>query len=201
LPKNHYLKRSLRELLRVKLHKIPITEITGIFMSISTNRSFPKVKGSNLNGDSYNLPKDLKGTFNIIIIAFRREQTEILEGWATALDAVVSKDQPVEYYELPVLSASYSPLRWWIDGGMRAGIVDQKSRDRTITLYTNKSKFKNQMGIPDEETVYVFLIDKEGNIFWRTEGNVSQQKISELQKILNETSPSRSSSGSAKNYS
>jgi hypothetical protein len=162
-------------------------------MSSDTKHGFPNVKGSNLNGENYNVPKDLKGRFNVVVIAFRREQTELLEGWAAALDAFVSKNPTVEYYELPVLSMSYSPLRWWIDGGMRAGIVDQKSRDRTITLYTNKSKFKNQMGIPNEETVYIFLIDKEGKIFWRTEGNITQQKNSELQKVLNKTAVSRSS--------
>jgi hypothetical protein len=40
---------------------------------------FPKLKGSNLEGDNYKIPEDLKGNLKILIVAFRREQTELLE--------------------------------------------------------------------------------------------------------------------------
>jgi len=142
---------------------------------------FPSVKGSNLNGESFNLPNDFRGVFNIVVIAFRQNQTGLLEQWATALENFVTKHPMAAYYELPVLSSSYSPFRWWIDGGMRAGIVDEKARRITITIYTNKKKFKSNIGIPNEETVYLLLIDQTGKILWRTEGNFAAEKISHLQ--------------------
>lgn len=142
---------------------------------------FPKVKGSNLNGEAFNLPNDFKGVFNVIVIAFRRDQTGLLEEWAPPLEDFVAKHPKLAYYELPVLSASYSPIRWWIDGGMRAGIVDDKARKITITIYTNKKRFKSQAKIPNEETVYILFIDRKGSIFWRTAGNFDTEKLEQLQ--------------------
>jgi hypothetical protein len=146
---------------------------------------FPDVQGSNLEGTRFNLPHDLKGVLNIVIIAFKREQASLLEKWGAALNDFVERHSGLAFYELPVLSLGYSPLRWWIDGGMKAGILEEESRKRTITIYTNKRHFKLQLGIPNEETVYVFLIDNMGKILWRTEGEFTNEKLEKLQSTAN----------------
>lgn len=133
------------------------------------------------------MPNDLKGAVNIVVIAFRRDQTGLLTEWAPPLEDFVSKHPLVAYYELPVLSASYSPLSWWIDGGIRAGIVDDKARKITITIYTNKKQFKKRAGIPNEETVCILLIDRTGRILWRTDGNFTAEKLAQLQSAYEET--------------
>jgi hypothetical protein len=145
---------------------------------------FPQTKGVNLEGDEFELPKDLKGNLKIVVVAFKRQQTEMLESWGLPLDDFVNQNPEVEYYELPVLSAAYSPIRWWIDGGMKAGIVDSKARQRTLTLYTNKQKFKRSLGIPDEETIYVFLLDNEGNVLAQSNGSYAKEKLDQLQAAI-----------------
>jgi hypothetical protein len=143
------------------------------------------VSGSSLDGKRFNLPRDLKGKVNIVIIAFRREQTDIIEQWATPLKEIMRADPSLEVYELPTLSRGYSPFRWWIDGGMRAGIVDEEARRRTITIYTNKRNFKVQLGIPNEETIYIFLVGKDGRIITRVQGDFTEEKHQQLQNAIN----------------
>jgi hypothetical protein len=145
---------------------------------------FPNVSGSNLDGKRFNLPRDLKGKVNIVIIAFRREQTDLIKQWAGPLKDIMKTDPSLELYELPTLSLTYSPFRWWIDGGMRAGIVDEETRERTITIYTNKRNFKAQLGIPDEETIYIFLVGKDGRILSRIRGDFTQEKYRQLQNAI-----------------
>lgn len=157
-------------------------------MNGDTRINFPVVAGSNLDGHKYSLPNDFKGNLNIVMIAFRREQTNLIEGWTNRLEELVGKNPTLEYYELPVLSTSYSPFRWWIDGGMRAGILDDKARQRTITVYTNKKVFKNQLGISDEGTIYIFLVSRNGKILWRTQGGFTEEKHQQLQHIAEENS-------------
>jgi hypothetical protein len=143
------------------------------------------VSGSSLDGKRFNLPRDLKGKVNIVIIAFRREQTDIIEQWATPLKEIMKADPSLEVYELPTLSRGYSPFRWWIDGGMRAGIVNDEARRRTITIYTNKRNFKVQLGIPNEETIYIFLVGKDGRIITRVQGDFTEEKHWQLQNAVN----------------
>ena len=152
--------------------------------SISKALNFPNVSGSNLERHRLSLPMDFEGNLNIVIVAFRREQTTLIESWARSLEEIEKKNSSVRFYELPVLSRAYSPLRWWIDGGMRAGIIDKETRQRTITLYTTKSAFKNQLSIPNEETIYIFLINKAGKILWQTKESFTEEKIKELQLAI-----------------
>jgi hypothetical protein len=156
-----------------------MSEVTGTL-------NFPNVSGSNLEGKKFNLPKDFEEKLNIVVIAFRREQTALIEAWTGNLEEIEQKNLGVKFYELPVLSKSYSPFRWWIDGGMRAGIVDSKTRKRTITVYTTKNAFKNQLRIPNEETIYIFLVNKSGKILWRTKGDFTEEKNQQLRHALQE---------------
>jgi len=149
------------------------------------NSHFPEVKGCNLEGTEFNLPNDFKGNLNVIITAFRMDQIYCLEEWGPPLDDFVGKNPGTEFYELPVLSIAYSPFRRWIDGGMRSGILEEKSRKRTITLYTNKRQFRSKLQIPNEETIYIFLIDRSGSVFWRTEGKFTKEKLEQLQSSVN----------------
>jgi hypothetical protein len=145
---------------------------------------FPNVSGSNLDGKRFNLPRDLKGKVNIVIIAFRREQTDLIEQWAGPLKDIMKTYRFLELYELPTLGLNYSPFRWWIDGGMRAGIADEEARRRTITIYTNKRNFKAQLEIPNEETIYIFLVGKDGRIISRVQGDFTEEKHQELQNAI-----------------
>jgi hypothetical protein len=153
-------------------------------MSEDRIRHFPNVSGSNLNGKKFDLPRDLKGEVNIVIIAFRREQTDLIEQWTGPLKEIMKKVPSLELYELPTLGRTYSPFRWWIDGGMRAGIVDEEARRRTITIYTNKSNFKDQLEIPNEETIYIFLVAKDGRIILRVQGDFTEEKYQQLQDTI-----------------
>jgi len=160
-------------------------KLQGTSVSEDRTRHFPNVSGSNLDGKRFNLPRDLKGKVNIVIIAFRREQTDLIEQWAGPLKDVMKADPSLELYELPTLGRSYSPFHWWIDGGMRAGIVNEEARRRTITIYTNKRNFKVQLGIPNEETIYIFLVGKDGRIITRVQGDFTDEKYQQLQNAIN----------------
>jgi len=88
------------------------------------------------------------------------------------------------FYEIPTLSNGYKIMRFMIDGGMRAGIPDKRVRKRTITIYINKSKFKKQLNITSEDTIYLFLINKKGEIIWRSEGEFNPIKAKVLEDKL-----------------
>ena len=131
---------------------------------------FPRVTGTNLKRQKYSLPNDFEGELNLVLVAFLREQQLMVNTWLPTADLLEKIHPELRYYELPTISRLNLFARWFINTGMRSGIKDPKSRQRTITLYLDKKPFRKAMGIPDEENIYIFLVDKQGRIVWRSEG-------------------------------
>jgi predicted transcriptional regulator len=72
----------------------------------------------------------------------------------------------------------------FINEGMRAGIPNQTTRQKTITLYTDKGAFRQALDLPNEESIYVLVVDRQGNVMWRTEGAYSEEKGEALTKAI-----------------
>jgi hypothetical protein len=148
------------------------------------NITFPTISSSNLEGNKFELPQDFKGKLNIILIAFQREQQDLVEEWLPFLDDLARKNPDIAFYELPTLNISYILVRRVIDGGMQAGIPDINARERTITLYLNKKTFRKELDIPDEKTIYILLINKKGEVIWRTQGRFTNEKSIDLENTV-----------------
>ena len=64
---------------------------------------FPELVASNLEGREYRLPYDLEGTLNILILAFRREQQNLIDEWIRFLKPFSKEFNFVKYYEIPAM--------------------------------------------------------------------------------------------------
>jgi hypothetical protein len=148
--------------------------------------SFPTIAASNLEGKKVILPQDLEGTLNVVIIAFKREQQLLVDTWIPFLESLMDKTLDFAFYELPTIRSGIPFLRFIVDSGMRAGIPGKSARERTITIYTKKKKFRQNLDIPNEETIYIFLMNKDGQILWRSVGEFTEQKGTELESSINE---------------
>jgi hypothetical protein len=67
---------------------------------------------------------------------------------------------------------------------MRAGIPNPKTRERTITLYLDKADFRAALGMPDEEHIYVLVLDRQGREFFRTRGPYSREAEAALRQAV-----------------
>ncbi len=148
--------------------------------------SFPIIEASNLEGQKVLLPQDLEGTLNVVIIAFQRQQQLLVDTWIPFLEALMHKTLGLAFYELPTIRSGIPFLRFIVNSGMRSGIPEKSARERTITIYIKKKKFRQRLEIPNEDTIYIFLMKKDGHILWRSEGEFTKQKGIELEKAINE---------------
>jgi hypothetical protein len=110
----------------------------------------------------------------------------LIDEWLPFLDDLALRNPDLAFYELPTLNISYILVRGVIDGGMQAGIPDKNARERTITLYLNKKAFRKELDIPDEKTITVLLINKKGEVIWRTQGRFTNEKITDLENMVKE---------------
>ncbi|MGE5532539.1 MAG: hypothetical protein ACM3VW_10540 [Bacteroidota bacterium] len=150
-------------------------------LKVSSDRvRFPAVSGSNLNREELEFPRDFRGALNLLFVPFLQSQQTIVNTWIPFADQLESSLPELAYYELPTINELPALSRTFINEGMRAGIPNAKARARTVTLYIDTAKFMGALGIPSKEEVHVLLVDRGGEILWRTTGSFDEAKGSAL---------------------
>ncbi len=156
---------------------------------------FPTVQGSNLSGKHYRLPRDFEGEYNVLLIPFQRHQQDNVDTWGPFLERLESKHVTVRYYELPTIQNYGRIQQFFIDSGMRGGIPDPRVRARTITLYLDIAGFNAALNLPTVNDIYILLVNRDGDVLWRTHGDYNQEKGEELLARLEELLTDRVSPG------
>jgi hypothetical protein len=146
----------------------------------------PTVSGYNLLRQEVVLPRDLKTNLSVIIIAFHQWQQSWVDTWIPFLDTLEANTPELTYYELPTIRSMNILSRTFINEGMRAGIPNSDARERTVTLYLNKEKFRGALAIASESTITVLLTNKQGEVLWRTTGKYTPEAGQKLASAINE---------------
>jgi hypothetical protein len=147
----------------------------------------PKVIGEDLLKNIIEIPHDLHGGRNILIVAFKQWHQKIVNTWVPFLEDLVGKMSDLEFYEIPTIRRMNFLYRSIINGGMRAGIPSHETRGRTITLYIDKKPFRKALDIADEDDVHIFLIEREGKILWSAMGAFTPEKGTSLVEALHDS--------------
>jgi hypothetical protein len=153
-------------------------------MIMRAETHFPMVSGYNLNRQEFEFPRDFGGELNLVIVPFQQYQQTIVNTWIPFAQEVEVSFPGFIYYELPTIYEMSVLSRTFLNEGMRAGIPDETARQRTITLYLNKENFRSALNIPDENDIHLFLVDRDGNILWRTIGEYTTAKADELIEVI-----------------
>ena len=145
---------------------------------------FPTITAENLNRNEIEIPSQLRGKLNVLVVAFQQWHQNLVDTWIPLLAELAEENQDFDFYELPTIRKMNFVFRGFIDGGMRGGIKSIDTRGRTITLYIDKTPFKEALEITTEDTIHTFLVDKQGEIFWRSEGAIDQEKAQSLRSSV-----------------
>jgi len=145
---------------------------------------FPTIVAHDLEQTAYTLPDDLPGKWRVVLMPFKRWQQIVVSAWGDALEPLTAVHPDLTVWEVPTLSRAWAPARGYIDGGMRAGIPDLDVRLHTLTTYINLSELARRLEIKDFAEVQVLLLDADGDIVWRAEGEPDAAKAASLAAAL-----------------
>lgn len=145
---------------------------------------FPTVSGSNLLRQKMKLPGDFKGELNLIFVAFQQWQQSEINSWIPDVMEWEKQYPGLIYYELPVIENRNNLYKCFINEGMRAGIPNPLTRERTITLYLHKPDFTLSLEMTDEEHIYVLLLNKDHQELARFRGMYSRESADNLSRYL-----------------
>lgn len=152
-------------------------------MNPTPDATFPSLKGISLLGDELMVPGDLKGNHRLLVLGFKRKHQDPINTWLAGFDGSSLKDQGVALYELPVIYEMDRTQRFFLNNAMKFGIPDEQQRDRTITIFLDRSQFLKSMNM-DKNAIYAVLIDRSGKILWTQKGVFQPQYIQEIEQIL-----------------
>jgi hypothetical protein len=145
---------------------------------------FPQYRAKDLNGRTVTAPADGESSHVLVLVAFKRHQQQLIDRWLEQVKPMLDQ-RTLDFLELPVIREMNPVSRWFIDRGMRGGIRDPHTRARVVTLFTDKNAFRRALSIPDEESIYVYLVRREDRaILWRTRGGVSDDHLTALSRKL-----------------
>lgn len=130
---------------------------------------FPTVAAQTLAKRAVTFPQETAGKDGLLFVAFERDAQEQINSWLTPLLQQYVFSDEVSYYEVPMISGGYGMVATFIDGGMRRG-VPQTLHDRTATYYGPREAFFKALNITDTSKPYLFVLDKQGHIVFRTAG-------------------------------
>lgn len=150
---------------------------------VSKKDQFPTMTGIDLLGDDRPVPESFEGEYNLVTVAFQREQQEQVNTWIDYAALLVKNNDKIRYYELPIIYEMSAMKRFWVNNGMRSGIPDADARDRTITVYTDRDPLMEKMEW-DMDTITTYLLDANGNILWRKDGVFTDSYATEIEKTI-----------------
>lgn len=145
---------------------------------MTQGRRFPDLEVRSLDGTVLRLPGDLPGPADLLVLAFRRRQQADVDGWRAAVAEAPDLDG-LGFWEVPVLSRAFAPVRSWIDGGMTQAIGDAGIRAHTVTAYTEVGRVCRALGIDGSRAVVPVLV-VDGLVRWQGRGPVYDQELAGL---------------------
>jgi hypothetical protein len=137
-----------------------------------------------LGGQEHELPGDLAKRRNLVVVAFGREQQRVVDQWLRWVTDFEQRRSDVAVYELLVLSSVFSPMRWFIDGGMTRGIPEAAAGARTVTVDSDVRKVVVNLGLAGTDTIAVVIVERSGRVLANEGGGFEKQKAQRLADSL-----------------
>ena len=145
---------------------------------------FPAISAYSLDKAKVNLPADLEGKVNLLLISFEPEQAKDIETWMPLAQALQHMNFQFRYYKMPVTNPENFIYRWWDGSSLRSVETDPETWHWIVPLYVNKDEFRRSLQIPNEHAVVALLTDKQGHVLWRASGALTPEKRSSLAAAL-----------------
>jgi hypothetical protein len=160
---------------------------SGIIAQAQNGKMFPEITGTTLEDKTVSLPKDTKGKYTLVGVAYSQKADDALKGWfqpvyETFLD---ESDYDVNVYFIGMISGIKEVAAGTIEKKMKQG-VDPVLHKNMLLYKGEAAKYKDLLGLKEKDTPYFFLIDKTGKVVYTTSGAYTDAKLEKAEDILDE---------------
>lgn len=171
----------------IKLFVFALLMWGGITTQAQNGKMFPDLTGTTLEDKTITIPKDTKGKYTLVGVAYSQKADEALRGWfqpvyETFMD---ESDYDVHVYFVGMISGIKEVAAGTIENKMKKG-VDPVLHKHTLLYKGEAGKYKDLLSLKEKDTPYFFLLDKTGKVVYTTSGAYSDAKLEKAEEILDE---------------
>ena len=134
---------------------------------------FPHIEGKNLLGQKMALPDAAAGHDAVVVIGFTHASQNELKAWTARLRTELPT------YSVAVLEDAPRLVRGMAVHGMKGG-VPKDERGNFLVVEHDEKELKQAAGFAQPNDAYVLLLDKTGEILWKTHGEVTDAAVAGL---------------------
>lgn len=156
---------------------------------------FPELEGTTLTDKTISLPADTKGKYTLVGMAWSKKAEEDLNSWMEPIyktfmykpekPSLFSSDYDVNLYFIPM----FTGVKAAAEGPVRAKA--KKDMDKRLHQYVlfykgSLKPLKEALDLDDKNKPYFFVLDDSGKVVYATSGAYSDDKLQEIEELLEE---------------
>lgn len=155
-------------------------------------KMFPAMEAETVDDKKVNLPKDIKGKYTLLGLAYSKKSEDDLNTWfQPVFQKFIQKNKGLfESFGYDV-NVYFVPMFTGVKASA-AGTAKRKAVKNVdpqllpyILFYKGEIKsYKEALEFDKKDTPYFFVLDKEGKIIYATTGSYNGKKMEEIEEVL-----------------
>ena len=132
-----------------------------------------------LNGTAVEFPADLHGKSAVLVLGFSQGARDEVTAWARRLAPDLRDSPTATYYEMAELESVPRLLRGWVTKRIKSSVPD-RAQSHFVTLTDHEQDWRDAANYSAPDAAYILLVDKRGEVRWRSSGAASDSAYAEL---------------------
>lgn len=174
---------------------INLADDTGDTLSCLTDDNgnclvMPGVSGLDINLQEVIFPEQFETDYHLVVMPFDREQQVLAVTWLPLFQELVDDNDSLQLWSIAALPELNAGIRLMVLGGISAAITDATIRPQITALFLEEQDlFLETLAIEDSEQIQIFILGKDGVVYYRESGEYTEEKgqifTEMLQQFLN----------------
>jgi hypothetical protein len=141
---------------------------------------FPQFATRDLEGKDVQVPGELTGDPNLVIVAFQPEHQQVIESWMPSIQKLEADNPTMESWVVTLVPRKYKWVYGTIVSRIKGGITDPKLRRHTLTACLELKPPQSKSGLPSAEQIGPYVLDRSGSIQAYEAGSFTEEKLGRI---------------------
>lgn len=160
------------------------------YCNAQVGKIFPELEGETLSAEHYALPKDTKGKYTLLGMAYSKKAEPLLKTWfQPAYNKFIAKTGMFDqFYDVNIL---FIPMFVGVNQTAHKGNMKKMREKENKDLFPHilyfKGKlepYKESLGMDRKDLPYFYVLNKDGEIVYFTTGRFTAEKMEAIEALL-----------------
>jgi len=143
----------------------------------------PTLTAKRLDQQRVVLPQGLQADRTLALVGFNRTHSSEIQSWIRGFR--LDQDSTIAWFKMPVLNdPGTEQARNQVENILLARHPAETDRSRLVPVFTNRDAFLRAAGLSGMEHAWVLVLNRDGKVLARAEGEFDEDKAQALRETL-----------------